>query len=69
MRSELVFGALAHMSNRYQLCQLVSKGARKLHRPKHRVQDTTNDVTSFSEEHRRVETRPFATTFCPLGQR
>jgi hypothetical protein len=44
MRSELVFGALAHMSNRYQLCRLVSKGAHKLHRPKHRVQDTTNDV-------------------------
>jgi hypothetical protein len=44
MRSDLVFGALAHISNRYQLCRLVSKGTRTLHRPKSRLQDTTNDV-------------------------
>ena len=44
MRSDLVFGALAHMSNRYQFCHLVSKGTRSLHRPKTRLQDTTNDV-------------------------
>jgi hypothetical protein len=44
MRSDFVFGALDRISNRYQLCQLVSKGTRKLHRPKTRLQDTTNDV-------------------------
>jgi hypothetical protein len=44
MRSDLGFGASAHVSNRYQLCGLVSKGARKLHTPKTRLQDTTNDV-------------------------
>jgi hypothetical protein len=44
MRSDLVFGALAQISNRYQLCGLVSKGTRKLHRPKTRLQETTNDV-------------------------
>ena len=44
MRSELVFGALAHMSNGYQLCHLVSKATRKLHRPKTRLEETTNDV-------------------------
>ena len=44
MRSDLVFGALTHISNRYHLCRLVSKGARKLHIPKSRLQDTTNDV-------------------------
>jgi hypothetical protein len=44
MRSDLVFGAFAHISNRYQLCGLVSKGARKLHTPKTRLQDTTNNV-------------------------
>jgi hypothetical protein len=44
VRSDLVFGAFPHMSNRYQLCGLVSKGARKLHTPKTRLQDTTNDV-------------------------
>jgi hypothetical protein len=47
MRSDLVFGASAHISNRYQLCGLVSKGARKLHRPKTRLQDTTNDVLAL----------------------
>ncbi|MDT7815116.1 MAG: hypothetical protein QOJ51_2098 [Acidobacteriaceae bacterium] len=44
MRSNLVFGAYSHTPNRYQLCLLVAKGARKLHTPKARLQDTTNDV-------------------------
>jgi hypothetical protein len=44
MRSDLIFGALTHVSNRYQLCQLASQATRKLHKPNTRVQDTTNDV-------------------------
>jgi hypothetical protein len=44
MRSNLVFGAYSHTPNRNQLCLLVAKGARKLHTPKARLQDTTNDV-------------------------
>jgi hypothetical protein len=44
MRSDLVFGAYSHTPNRYQLCLLVAKAARKLHTPKTRLQDTTNDV-------------------------
>jgi hypothetical protein len=44
MRSNLVFGALSHVSNRYQLCQLASKATRKLHKPTTRLQDTTNEV-------------------------
>ncbi len=44
MRSDLIFGALAHLENRYQLCQLASKATRKLHKPNTRLQDTTNDV-------------------------
>lgn len=63
MRSDLIFGALTHVNNRYQLCQLASKATRKLHRPNTRLQDTTNDVLerfkdtvpmdepSFSSEH------------------
>jgi hypothetical protein len=46
MRSDLVFGALSHVSNRYQLCQLASKATRKLHKPNTRVQDTANEVLS-----------------------
>jgi hypothetical protein len=44
MRSDLVFGGLSHVSNRYQLCQLASKATRKLHKPNSRLQDTTNEV-------------------------
>jgi hypothetical protein len=46
MRSDLIFGALAQVKNRYQLCQLTALATRKLHRPTIRVQDTTNDVLS-----------------------
>ncbi|MGO9336119.1 MAG: DNA-directed RNA polymerase subunit omega [Terracidiphilus sp.] len=46
MRSDLVFRALSHVSNRYQLCQLASKATRKLHKPSTRLQDTTNEVLS-----------------------
>lgn len=44
MRSDLVFGALTHVKNRYELCQLASKATRKLHKPNTRLQDTTNEV-------------------------
>ncbi len=44
MRSQLIFGALTHVRNRYELCQLASKAARKLHKPTTRLQDTMNDV-------------------------
>jgi len=44
MRSDLIFGALAYVSNRYQLCQLASKATRKLHRPNERLEDTANQV-------------------------
>ena len=44
MRSELIFGALTHVTNRYELCQLASKATRKLHKPNTRLQDTTNEV-------------------------
>jgi hypothetical protein len=44
MRSELVFGATAHISNRFLLTKLASKATRKFHRPNTRIQDTTNEV-------------------------
>ena len=51
MRSDLIFGALAHLENRYQLCQLASKATRKLHKPNTRLQDTTNEVLArFHDE-------------------
>ena len=50
MRSDLIFGALTHVTNRYQLCQLASKATRKLHKPNTRLQDTTNEVLDRFKE-------------------
>jgi hypothetical protein len=44
MRSELVFGAMAYVSNRFLLTKLASKAARKFHRPNSRIQETMDDV-------------------------
>ena len=44
MRSDLIFGAMTHISNRFLLTKLASKATRKFHRPNTRIQDTTNDV-------------------------
>jgi len=44
MRSELIFGAEALVSNRCQLVKVVSKATRSLHRPGARIQDTMNEV-------------------------
>jgi hypothetical protein len=44
MRSELIFGTVAYVSNRYLLARLASKATRKLHRPNTRIQDTANEA-------------------------
>ena len=44
MRSELVFGAMTHVSNRFLLTRLASKATRKFHRPNTRIEDTANGV-------------------------
>jgi len=44
MRSELVFAARRHVGNRFALCQTAAKAARKFHRARTRVEDTTNEV-------------------------
>ncbi|HZU33756.1 MAG TPA: DNA-directed RNA polymerase subunit omega [Candidatus Angelobacter sp.] len=44
MRSDLIYGALDTVQNRYLLCQLISKATRKFHKPNTRVQETMNDV-------------------------
>jgi hypothetical protein len=60
MRSDLVFGALSHVSNRYQLCQLASKATRKLHKPNTRLQDTTNEVLGRFQTTNPGSAAPFA---------
>lgn len=50
MRSDLIYGALRTVQNRYMLCQLASKATRKFHKPNTRVQETMNDVlTRFGQ--------------------
>ena len=44
MRSDLVFDAMTHVSNRYMLTILAAKATRKLHRPNTRIQETANEV-------------------------
>ena len=44
MRSELVFGAMTYVSNRFLLTRLASKATRTFHRPNTRIQDTVNEV-------------------------
>jgi hypothetical protein len=44
MRSDLIFGAMKHVSNRYLLAKVLAKATRELHRPGVRIEDTTNDV-------------------------
>ena len=44
MRSDLVFGAMANVPNRFLLTKLASQAVRRLHRPNTRIQETANDV-------------------------
>ena len=44
MRSDLVFGAMTHVSNRFLLTGVAANAIRKFHRPNTRIQDTTNEV-------------------------
>ena len=46
MRSDLVFGAMTYVSNRFLLTSLVSKATRRFHVPNTRMPDTANDVFS-----------------------
>jgi hypothetical protein len=55
MRSNLIYGALNPVENRYMLCQLVSKATRKFHRPATRVQDTMNQVLKQFADARAAE--------------
>jgi hypothetical protein len=70
MRSDLVFRALSHVSNRYQLCQLASKATRKLHKPNTRLQDTTNEVLNrFQSANPEAETADEAQAAHPVERR
>jgi hypothetical protein len=44
MRSELVFGAMTYVPNRFLLTRLAAKATRSFHRPNTRIEDTANEV-------------------------
>jgi hypothetical protein len=44
MRSDLIFGAMTYVSNRFLLTRLASNAARRFHRPNTRIEDTANEV-------------------------
>jgi len=44
MRSELVFGAIHSVANRYLLVRVAAKAIRAFHRPNTRIAETANDV-------------------------
>ena len=69
MRSDLIFGALTHVNNRYQLCQLASKATRKLHKPNTRLQDTTNEVLDRFKDTVPMETNGEQDFEAPVAER
>jgi hypothetical protein len=60
MRSDLVFGAMAYVPNRFLLTKLASKATRKLHKPGARIQDTANDVLARFRRANPMAVRQFA---------
>jgi hypothetical protein len=44
MRSDLVFGAIKHVPNRFLLTGLAAKAVRSFHIPNTRIADTANEV-------------------------
>ena len=51
MRSDQIHRALAHGMNRFEVCQLVSKGVKATHKTGSRFEDSINDVLQYIGTH------------------
>lgn len=51
MRSDQIHRALAQGINRFEVCQLVSKGVRVTHKTGSRFEDSINDVLHYIGTH------------------
>jgi uncharacterized protein YoaH (UPF0181 family) len=51
MRSKKIHRALAQGMNRFEVCQLVSKGVRATHKTGGRFEDSINDVLQYLGTH------------------
>jgi hypothetical protein len=52
MRSNKIHGALAQGMNRFEVCQLVSKGVKATHKTGSRFEDSINDVLEYLGTHK-----------------
>jgi len=55
MRSNQIHSALARGINRFEVCQLVSKGVKATHRTGSRFEDSINDVLQYLGTHDTVQ--------------
>jgi len=51
MRSDQVHRAMAQGMNRFEVCQIVSKGVRAIHKTGSRFEDSINDVLQYMGTH------------------
>ena len=51
MRSDQIHRALAQGINRFEVCQLVSKGVRRTHKTGSRFEDSINQVLQYIGSH------------------
>jgi hypothetical protein len=64
MRSNNIHRALAQGKNRFEVCQLVSKGVRAYHKTGSRFEDSINDVLQYLGTH----DQPHEVTHPPSAQ-
>ncbi len=53
MRSDTIYRALAQGMNRFEVCQMVSKGVKATHKTGSRFEDSINDVLLYLGSHAR----------------
>ena len=63
MRSDKIHRALAQGMNRFEVCQLVSKGVKATHKTGGRFEDSINDVLQYLGTHDHAPTKVFTRPF------
>ncbi|HEY2168113.1 MAG TPA: hypothetical protein VGJ30_00690 [Candidatus Angelobacter sp.] len=58
MRSNQIHKALSQGMNRFEMCQLVSKGVRVTHKTGSRFEDSINNVLDYLGTHKQREMHP-----------
>jgi hypothetical protein len=66
MRSDLVFGAMTYVSNRFLLARIAASATRKFHRPNTRIQDTADEVFERFSRANPIAGVPYTGTLQPF---